>query len=136
MKIENMLQRIQSIYLTLAFIAMSLLSFRIPIYTLDGKLIMALDDTKMLILIIASSLLAFVGLFLYRNRAFQMKVVRFAVIINVVIAVRLFVVWNAFQVFLNTYCLLALLLSTLALILAYRGIKKDDDLVRSVDRIR
>lgn len=131
-----MLQRIQSIYLTLAFIAMSLLSFRIPIYTLDGKLIMALDDTKMLILIIASSLLAFVGLFLYRNRAFQMKVVRFAVIINVVIAVRLFVVWNAFQVFLNTYCLLALLLSTLALILAYRGIKKDDDLVRSVDRIR
>lgn len=136
MKIENMLQRIQSIYLTLAFIAMSLLSFRIPIYTLDGKLIMALDDTKMLILIIASSLLALVGLFLYRNRVFQMKVVRFAVIINVVIAVRLFVVWNAFQVSLNTYGLLALFLSTLALILAYRGIKKDDDLVRSVDRIR
>jgi hypothetical protein len=119
---KNMLQRIQSIYLAVAFIAMILLSFRTPIY--------------MLILTLASGLLALIGLFIYRNRTLQMKFIRVAVIINVVIGVRLFVVWKAFQVSLNTSCLLILFLSTFALILAYRGVKKDDDLVRSVDRIR
>jgi hypothetical protein len=133
---KNMIQRIQSIYLAVAFIAMILLSFRTPIYTLNDKLIMAQDDTKMLILTLASGLLALIGLFIYRNRTLQMKFIRVAVIINVVIGVRLFVVWKAFQVSLNTSCLLILFLSTFALILAYRGVKKDDDLVRSVDRIR
>jgi len=131
-----MLQRIQSIYLAVVFIAMILLSFRIPLYTLNDKLIMAQDDTKMLVLTLASGLLALIGLFIYRNRRLQMKFIRIAVIINVVIGVRLFVVWNAFQVSLNSSFLLILFASTFALILAYRGVKKDDDLVRSVDRIR
>jgi len=131
-----MLQRIQSIYLTIAFIAMAFLSFRVPIYTLDDKLIKAQDDTKMFILTLLSSLLALVGLFIYRNRKIQMKLIRLAVIINMIIGVRLFVVWKAFQVTLNINGLLIVFLATVALILAYKGVKKDDNLVRSVDRIR
>ncbi len=131
-----MLQRIQSIYLTIAFIAMAFLSFRVPIYTLDDMLIRAQDDTKMFILTLLSSLLALVGLFIYRNRKIQMKLIRLAVIINMIIGVRLFVVWKAFQVTLNINGLLIVFLATVALILAYKGVKKDDNLVRSVDRIR
>ncbi|MDG1848956.1 MAG: DUF4293 family protein, partial [Flavobacteriales bacterium] len=125
-----MLQRIQSIYLTIAFIAMAFLSFRVPIYTLDDMLIRAQDDTKMFILTLLSSLLALVGLFIYRNRKIQMKLIRLAVIINMIIGVRLFVVWKAFQVTLNINGLLIVFLATVALILAYKGVKKDDNLVR------
>ena len=90
----------------------------------------------MFILTLLSGLLALVGLFIYRNRKIQMKLIRFAVIINFIIGVRLLLLWKAFQVSLNSNALLIVLLATVALLLAYKGVKKDDDLVRSVDRIR
>ena len=135
-KTISMLQRIQSIYLSIACIAMVLLSFRVPIYSLDDKVIWVQDDSKMFILTLLSGLLALVGLFIYRNRKIQMKLIRFAVIINFIIGVRLLLLWKAFQVSLNSNALLIVLLATVALLLAYKGVKKDDDLVRSVDRIR
>lgn len=131
-----MIQRIQSIYLLIATIAMALVSFTTPIYTLNDKLFMAQDDTKMYILTIVGALFAFIGLLMFKNRKFQMKLIRLAVLVVMIIGVRLFMVFKEFEVSLNTNCIILLGFAFVALILAYRGVKKDDDLVRSVDRIR
>jgi hypothetical protein len=131
-----MIQRIQSIYLLVATIAMALISFKVPVWTLNEQLFMAQDDTKMFILTVAGALLSLIGIFMFKNRKLQMKLIRLIVLVEMVIGVRLFMVLQEFEVSLNTNCILLLAFAFVALIMAYRGVKKDDDLVRSVDRIR
>ena len=131
-----MIQRIQSIYLLVAAIAMTLISFKVPVYTLNETMFMAQDDTKMFILTIVGALFSLFGLFMFKNRKFQMKLIRLTVLIEMIIGVRLFMLLNKFEVVLNNTLLFLMAFSLIALIMAYRGVKKDDDLVRSVDRIR
>lgn len=131
-----MIQRIQSIYLMVAAIAMTLISFKVPVYTLNETLFMAQDDTKMFILTIVGAIFSLLGLFMFKNRKFQMKLIRLTVLIQMIIGVRLFMLLNKFEVVLNNTLLFLMAFSLIALIMAYRGVKKDDDLVRSVDRIR
>ncbi len=131
-----MIQRIQSIYLLVATIAISLIAFKVPIYTLNGRLFMAQDDTKMFILTIVGALFSLFCLFMFKNRKFQMKLIRLTILIQMIIGVRLFMVFNKFEVVLNNNLLFLVTFTLIALIMAYRGVKKDEDLVRSVDRIR
>ena len=136
LKILIMIQRIQSIYLLVASIAMTLISFKVPVYTLNETLFMAQDDTKMFILTIVGAIFSLLGLFMFKNRKFQMKLIRLTVLIQMIIGVRLFMLLNKFEVVLNNTLLFLMAFSLIAVIMAYRGVKKDDDLVRSVDRIR
>ena len=131
-----MIQRIQSIYFLVAAISMTLISFKVPVYTLNETLFMAQDDTKMFILTIVGAIFSLLGLFMFKNRKFQMKLIRLTVLIQMIIGVRLFMLFNKFEVALNNTLLFLMAFSLIALIMAYRGVKKDDDLVRSVDRIR
>lgn len=131
-----MIQRIQSIYLLVATIATSLIAFKVPIYTLNERLFMAQDDTKMFILTIVGALFSLFGLFMFKNRKFQMKLIRLTILIQMIIGVRLFMVFNKFEIVLNNTLLFLVVFTLIALIMAYRGVKKDEDLVRSVDRIR
>ena len=136
LKILIMIQRIQSIYLLLAVISMTLISFKVPVYTLNETLFTAQDDTKMFILTIVGAIFSLLGLFMFKNRKFQMKLIRLTVLIEMIIGVRLFMLFNKFEVVLNNSLLFLMAFALIALIMAYRGVKKDDDLVRSVDRIR
>ena len=131
-----MIQRIQSIYLLVAAISMSLISFKVPVYTLNDTLFMAQDDTKMFILTIVGAIFSLLGLFMFKNRRFQMKLIRLTVLIEMIIGIRIFMLFNKFEVVLNNSFLFLMAFTLIALIMAYRGVKKDDDLVRSVDRIR
>ena len=131
-----MIQRIQSIYLLVAAISMSLISFKVTVYTLNETLFMAQDDTKMFILTIVGAIFSLLGLFMFKNRKFQMKLIRLTVLIQMIIGIRIFMLFNKFEVVLNNFFLFLLAFALIALIMAYRGVKKDDDLVRSVDRIR
>ena len=131
-----MIQRIQSIYFLVAAISMTLISFKVPVYTLNETLFMAQDDTKMFILTIVGAIFSLLGLFMFKNRKFQMKLIRLTVLIQMIIGVRLFMLFNKFEVALNNTLLFLMAFRLIALIMAYRGVKKDDDLVRSVDRIR
>lgn len=115
---------------------MALISFKVPVWTLNEELFMAQDDTKMFILTLAGALLSLVGIFMFKNRKLQMKLIRLSVLVELVIGVRLFIVLQEFEVSLNSNCIFLLAFTFVALIMAYRGVKKDDDLVRSVDRIR
>lgn len=133
-----MIQRIQSIYLLVVTIAMALVSFKVPVWTLNEKLTFAQDDTKMFILTIAASLFSVVAIFIFKNRKLQMKLIRMAIMVIAVIAVRLGLLFgsNEFDFTLNYNCFALLSFAFSALVMAYRGVKKDDDLVRSADRIR
>ena len=131
-----MIQRIQSIYFLAAAISMTLISFKVPVYTLNETLFMAQDDTKMFILTIVGAIFSLLGLFMFKNRKFQMKLIRLTVLIQMIIGVRIFMLFNKFEVVLNNFFLFLMAFTLIALIMAYRGVKKDDDLVRSVDRIR
>ena len=131
-----MIQRIQSIYLLVALISMTLISFKVPVYALNETLFMAHDDTKMFVLTIIGAIFSLLGLFMFKNRKFQMKLIRLTVLIQMIIGIRIFMLFNKFEVILNNSFLFLMAFSLIALIMAYRGVKKDDDLVRSVDRIR
>ena len=131
-----MIQRIQSIYLLIATISMTLMSFKIPIYTLNETLYMAQDDTKMFVLTIVGAIFSLLGLLMFKNRKFQMKLIRLTVLILMIIGVRIFMLFHKFEVVLNNSFLFLSAFTLIALVLGYRGVKKDDDLVRSVDRIR
>ena len=131
-----MIQRIQSIYLLVAAISMTLISFKVPVYALNETLFMAQDDTKMFVLTITGAIFSLLGLFMFKNRKFQMKLIRLTVLIQIIIGVRIFMLFNKFEVVLNNSFLFLLAFTLIALIMAYRAVKKDDDLVRSVDRIR
>ena len=131
-----MIQRIQSIYLLVAAISMSLISFKVTVYTLNETLFMAQDDTKIFVLTSAGAIFSLLGLFMFKNRKFQIKLIRLTVLIQMIIGVRIFMLFNKFEVVLNNFFLFLMAFTLIALIMAYRGVKKDDDLVRSVDRIR
>ena len=131
-----MIQRIQSIYLLGAAISMTLISFKVPVYNLNETLFMAQDDTKIFVLTSAGAIFSFLGLFMFKNRKFQMKLIRLTILIQMIIGIRIFMLFNKFEVVLNNSFLFLMAFTLIALIMAYRGVKKDDDLVRSVDRIR
>ena len=115
---------------------MILISFKVHVYTLNETLFMAQDDTKMFVLTIVGAIFSLLGLFMFKNRKFQMKLIRLTVLIQMIIGIRIFMLFNKFEVVLNNSFLFLLAFTLIALIMAYRGVKKDDDLVRSVDRIR
>ena len=131
-----MIQRIQSIYLLVAAISMTLISFKVPVYNLNETLFMAKDDTKMFVLTIVGAIFSLLGLFMFKNRKFQMKLIRLTILIQMIIGIRIFMLFSKFEVVLNNSFLFLMVFTLIALIMAYRGVKKDDDLVRSVDRIR
>ena len=131
-----MIQRVQSIYLLIAVISMTLISFKVPVYNFNETLFMAQDDTKMFVLTIVGAIFSLLGLFMFKSRKFQMKLIRLSILIQMIIGIRIIMLLNKFEIILDSFFLFLLIFTFVALIMAYRGVKKDDDLVRSVDRIR
>lgn len=131
-----MIQRIQTIYLLVATIAMALISFKVPVWTLNEQLFMAQDDTKMFILTISAFLFPLISIFLYKWRMVQIRLNRLAIVLGWVISIRLFSVHYYTGNEMSSYSVVLLLVYFVSLVLAYKAIKKDEDLVRSVDRIR
>ena len=133
-----MIQRIQSLYLLIASIAMALVSFKVPVWSLNEEFTFAQDDSKMFILTITATLFSALAIFIFKNRKLQMKLIRLAILVIAVIAVRLGLLIGSteFDFVLNYNCVGLLLFALVALVMAYKGVKKDEDLVRSVDRIR
>ena len=131
-----MIQRIQSIYLLFTMISMYLIAFKVPVYSSNEELFMAIDDTKIFVLTIIVMLFSLIGFFLFKKLKLQMKLIRLAVLVKMVIVVRLFMVYYEFGVSLNSNCIFLILFALISLIMAYIRVKKDYDLIRSVDRIR
>lgn len=82
------------------------------------------------------------GIMQYKNRKFQMRLVQLALIFQPIIAVVVFIYAQKMITFTEetsisySPVLGVLLVNVVLYFLAYRGIKKDDELVRSADRLR
>jgi hypothetical protein len=139
-----MIQRIQSIYLALAALILTFLFF-LPfstasllesgVYT-DGKFNIY-DNLIILISDVIITITGIITIFLYNNRKLQLKLSSFSILLNISILILCLIIifGNKNSPNLN-YGLLIPVFSSLLFYLAYRGIKSDEELVKSSNRLR
>ncbi len=122
-----MIQRIQSFYLLIV----ALISVLIP-FCLDSKL---------LFWFLTSSLLAFLSFFSFKKRQNQFVLNRINIVCNLLLIVFFIsanykLINNNQIVFESNFTKLIPAIAIIFLVLANKSIKKDDDLVKSADRLR
>ena len=137
-----MLQRIQTIYLLLAFVATGVLPFFIPLWTMaDGKEYVFMQNQVYVALLGLSTTLTLVSIVSYKKRQNQFVMGRLNIILNLIL-LGLFV-YRSLNLSGETPSVsekgIGMFLPIVAivlLVLANKAIKKDEDLVKSVDRLR
>ena len=141
-EIAIMLQRIQTIYLLLAFIITGVLPFFFPLWTMnDGKEYVFMQNQIYVVLFGLSTTLTLVSIVSYKKRQNQFVMDRLNIILNLIL-LGLFV-YRSLNLSGETATVsekgIGMFLPILAivfLVLANKAIKKDEDLVKSVDRLR
>lgn len=149
-----MIQRIQSIYLVIALIFTGLMTLFSWVEYGVGEEVFAfnpstnnekIDSILLLPVIIIGLFVAIFALIQFKNRKFQMKLTRIGMLVSLLefLAFGLFHYLNISKlkelgdVTIGYNPIVVLPLINIVLFwLAYKGIKKDDDLVKSVDRLR
>ncbi|MGH1385877.1 DUF4293 domain-containing protein [Kordia sp.] len=137
-----MIQRIQSLYMLLVAAIAGGLTFVFSLYTLEDKVeVFAKDDPLYLGLFMASAALALITIFLFKNRKLQFVLNRFNILFHLILlgifVYRMLSVSGEIDKISEKGIGVVLpLISIVLLVLANRAIKKDEDLVKSVDRLR
>ncbi|MDT0677806.1 DUF4293 domain-containing protein [Autumnicola musiva] len=136
-----MLQRIQTIYLLLAAITSAGLIFLLYLWeNSSGETVYAEDVLMVLIMFLLSAALSLVSIFMFKNRKLQFVLGRLNIILNFFL-LGVFVYWllsvpGEMDISEKGIGMLLPVISIVFLVLANRAIKKDEDLVKSVDRLR
>ena len=136
-----MIQRIQSVYLLLtAGISAGLIFvFHLWITNEDVK-IFAIDEVLYFGLFLGSAVLSLLSIFMFKNRKLQFVLGRLNIILNVILLG--FFVYQSLNISGEALVsekgigIFLPILSIVLLVLANKAIKKDEDLVKSVDRLR
>ena len=136
-----MIQRIQTIYLLLAAGVSSGLIFVLHLWTNnDEMLIFAKDEYLYLGLFLGSALLSLISIFSYKNRKLQFVLGRLNIILNFILlgffVYQLLMPPGESNISEKGVGIFIPILSIVLLVLANKAIKKDEDLVKSVDRLR
>lgn len=136
-----MIQRIQTFYLLLSAIVSSGLIFVFELWTTtDGSKTFAMDNYLFIAMFLVSAALSVISIFLFKKRKSQFMLGRLNIIINFFL-LGLFV----YQLLKSSgetvvsekgVGVLLPIFSIVLLALANKAIKKDEDLVKSVDRLR
>ncbi len=136
-----MIQRVQTLYMLAVALLGGVASFFLNLWVdPDGKTIFVRHDIFMGIAFYASALLAVLAIFMYKKRQNQFVVNRLNIILNLFLLG--FFVYRSLNLSgENTISekgigMLIPVFSIVFLVLANRAIKKDEDLVKSVDRLR
>jgi len=152
-----MIQRIQSLFLFAAFVC-SVVSLFVPFvyfesstnevllyafhYTdIDGKPIDGVGSTLPLGLIVSFSALASLAtVFLFKNRKLQLRISLYNILLNVG-AIGLIYFYSSYAASANVAYALKMgsvlpIVAAIFVLLAFRTIRQDDALVKSLDRIR
>ena len=133
-----MIQRIQSLYIFLyiiikCYLLYTSLNFRSPFHFLIYEV--ELFSSSLILLIIVS----IVTLFSFKKRKRQIILLYFLIMVQLVvlisISILVFTVINSLR-FLQNYQTILYLIGLILLLLSLRGIKKDQKLIESIDRIR
>ena len=137
-----MIQRIQTIYLLLAFVVTGILLFFIPLWTMsDNKEYFFMQSQVYTILLGLSNSLTLLSVVSYKKRQNQFVINRLNIVLNLIL-LGLFV-YRSLNLSGETLAVsekgIGMFLPVVAivfLVLANKAIKKDEDLVKSVDRLR
>ena len=136
-----MIQRIQTVYLLLASLVSLGLPYAFSLYAdADGDAVWASDDWLYLGLFSASAVLSFITIFLYNKRQNQFVLGRLNILLNFVLlgvlVYRSQLVSGGTAVLEKGIGMIIPLISIVLIALANKAIKRDEDLVKSVDRLR
>jgi hypothetical protein len=137
-----MIQRIQTIYLLLAVVVTGVLPFFIPLWTMvDGENYFFMQNQVFVFILGLSTTLTLLSIVSYKKRQNQFVMGRLNIILNLIL-LGLFV-YRSLNVSGETLAVsekgIGMFLPIVAivlLVLANKAIKKDEDLVKSVDRLR
>ena len=136
-----MLQRIQTVYLLIAAIASGGLIFVFHLWTTkDGVQLFAQQELLYFCLFLGTALLSLISIFMFKTRKSQFMLGRLNIILNFIL-LGLFV-YQSLNLSGETNVsekgigMLLPIFSIVFIALANKAIKKDEDLVKSVDRLR
>jgi len=144
----KMIQRIQSIYLLIASLVSGGLVFVFNLWSNLKEQIFALDlfmrESFLLkvipLLFLLSAVVSFLDVFLFKNRKLQFVVGRLIILINLFLLGLLIYVSltlpGEISISKKGIGMFLPILVVLLIVLANKAIKKDEDLVKSVDRLR
>jgi hypothetical protein len=136
-----MLQRIQTVYLFIAFLLSGVLIFFVSLWSNDaGQPVYVEDVLLALALFMGSAVLSLVTIFLFKNRKLQFVLGRVNILLNFIL-LGVFVYWSLtlpgeMEISEKGIGMFVPVLSIVFLVLANKAIKKDEDLVKSADRFR
>jgi len=158
-----MIQRIQTVYLSLAIIALSLV-FAFPLaqfFAENGAYVFSITGLKnmvpgeppafqpmvflpIVIVIAGIALLDLFTIFQYKNRGLQVKLTNIAVLFTIALIMGIFFLYipmiekkiNIIPDYRKAYGIYLPLVALVFQVMANRAIKRDDKLVRSADRLR
>ena len=136
-----MIQRIQSVYLFVVILLSGVLPFIFPLWKdAKGVEFFAKQDVLIAVAFYSIAALAFIAIMLFKQRKNQFVVNRLNMIFNIFLLG--FFVYRSLNLSGETLVsekgigMLIPVFSIVFLVLANRAIKKDEDLVKSVDRLR
>ena len=139
---QKMIQRIQTVYLALAFIVTGILPFVFSLWKLsDGKTEMFMTNQLYSIIFGLSTSLSLLSILFYKKRQHQFVLGRLNIILNLIL-LGLFVYRSlnlsgeAVAVSEKGIGMFLPIIAIVFLVLANKAIQKDEDLVKSVDRLR
>ena len=136
-----MLQRIQTVYLFIAALLSGGLIFLVSLWeTGSGDSVYVEEVLLALALFVSSAVLSLITIFLFKNRKLQFVLARLNILLNFFL-LGVFVYWSLTipgEMYISEkgIGMFVPVLSIVFLVLANKAIKKDEDLVKSVDRLR
>lgn len=135
-----MLQRIQTLYLLLSVFCSGALPFIFPLLKIDKNPYFAQDHIAYLGLFTASAVISAWTIFKYKNRQTQFVLGRINIMVNLILlglfVYRLLNLSREIQNLENGIGLFLPVVSVVLLVLANKAIKKDEALIKSIDRLR
>ena len=136
----EMLQRIQTLYLLIAAVCSGALSLSTYLLVSEGVTVYVIDSISYLVLFEGSAMLSLISIFLFKSRQTQFVLGRLNIILNfILLGLFVFRLLSLPGGPANPEKGIGLLLpvfSIVLLALANKAIKKDETLVKSVDRLR
>jgi peptidoglycan/LPS O-acetylase OafA/YrhL len=138
---KKMIQRIQSLFLICSIIITAVLPFFFSLWTENEDKVVYFNESILYIVFFAGiSALAALSLFLFKKRQTQFVLNRLAIIFNFILlgffVFRTLNLSGEMQISEKGIGMFLPTISIVLLVLANRAIKKDEDLVKSVDRLR
>jgi hypothetical protein len=137
-----MIQRIQTVYLLIALVILGALPFVFPLFTMsDGKEFRFMNDSFYTVLFGLSTTFTLISIMYFKKRQHQFVLNRLTIILNLIL-LGLFVYRSlnlsgeTVQVSEKGIGMFLPIVAIVFLALANRAIKKDEDLVKSADRLR